>query len=161
MSKKVTKPKAEPKPKTAASIFDHIKNITESKVPWSALSEADRKSFSPYIVNRWLSMNSGLIELINECQQYTIGGMQPGHVYELYRELLPKQKLYLKYVKGSKAPKYNDRLIELITNHLQCSERECEDYLDILSKRDDFKDIVESLAKMYALNESEIKKLFS
>jgi hypothetical protein len=74
---------------------------------------------------------------------------------------VPKQKLYLKYVKGSKAPKYNDRLIELITNHLQCSERECEDYLDILSKRNDFKDVVESLAKMYALNESEIKKLFS
>ena len=143
MSKKVTKAK-EPKPKTAASIFDHIKNITESKVPWSTLSEADRKSFSPYIVNRWLSMNAGLIELVDECQQYTIGGM-----------------LYLKYVKGSKAPKYNDRLIELITNHLQCSERECEDYLDIIFKRDDYKDLIESLARKYAMADSDIKKLFT
>jgi hypothetical protein len=106
-------------------------------------------------------MNAGLIELVDECQQYTIGGMSPGNVYELYRELLPKQKLYLKYVKGSKAPKYNDRLIELITNHLQCSERECEDYLDIIFKRDDYKDLIESLARKYAMADSDIKKLFT
>ena len=39
------------KPKT---IFDHLAGITFKKTKWEDLTEADQKSFSPYLINRWL-----------------------------------------------------------------------------------------------------------
>ena len=49
--------------KKPATIFDHIANLTHKKVSWDKLSEADQKSFSPYIINRWLSMHMDIIEI--------------------------------------------------------------------------------------------------
>ena len=48
--------------KKTATIFDHISGVTDKKTPWSKLSVLDRKSFSVYLVNRWLSMNMDFIE---------------------------------------------------------------------------------------------------
>ena len=60
-------------PKKPATIFDHIAGITHRKKSWDKLSEADQKSFSPYIINRWLSMHPDIIETIDLLQRYTIG----------------------------------------------------------------------------------------
>ncbi len=68
----------------AATIFDHLAGITYKKTPWESLSEADRKSFSPYLINRWLSMNEDLIEYVDAFQQYTIGPLSVREVYKLY-----------------------------------------------------------------------------
>ena len=80
-AKKITKP---------ATIFDHLANITWKKKPWSELTELDQKSFSPYLINRWLSMNPDLIEIVDMFQQYTIGPLNKKHVYQLYFDVLPK-----------------------------------------------------------------------
>ena len=88
--------------KKPATIFDHIANITYKKVPWENLSELDQKSFSPYLINRWLSMNIGLIEIIDLFQQYTIGPLSRKHVYQLYYDILPAKKMFSKYIKGNK-----------------------------------------------------------
>ena len=64
-----------------ATIFDHIANITWKKRSWSSMSELDQKSFSPYLINRWLSMNPDLIEIVDMFQQYTIGPLNKKHVY--------------------------------------------------------------------------------
>jgi len=68
----------------AKSLFDHLSGITDKKVSWDSLSEVDRKSFSPYMVNRFLSMNMDFIELVNEFQKYTIGELSNREVYKLY-----------------------------------------------------------------------------
>jgi hypothetical protein len=86
----------------AATIFDHLAGITYKKTPWESLSEADRKSFSPYLINRWLSMNEDLIEYVDAFQQYTIGPLSVREVYKLYWDLLPKQRFRFKYIKGKK-----------------------------------------------------------
>ena len=75
--------------KKPATIFDHINHLTHKKKPWEDLSEADQKSFSPYIINRWLSMNPDLIEIVDMFQQYTIGPLSKKHVYQLYLDFLP------------------------------------------------------------------------
>ena len=82
----------------AASIFDHMSNLTDKKKPWNSISEADQKSFTPFIINRWLSMNMDFIEVINELQRYTIGQISPAETYKLYYEFLPKQRQFQFYV---------------------------------------------------------------
>ena len=108
--------------KKAATIFDHMAHLTDRKVSWDRLSDVDKKSFTPYIVNRWLSMNMDFIELVNELQRYTIGQISPAETYKLYYDILPKQRQFNKYIKGKKSDKYNQKLVELLSMHFAVSE---------------------------------------
>ena len=119
------------KVKKPATIFDHLANITWKKTPWDTLDEASQKSFSPYLINRWLSMNMDFIDIVNELQRYTIGQVSPAETYKLYFDILPKQKQFNKYIKGTKSDKYNQNLVELLSQHFLVSEKEAKEYIDI------------------------------
>ena len=137
-----------------ATLFDHLANITWKKKPWSELSETDQKSFSPYLINRWLSMNINYIELVDMFQQYTIGPLNKKHVYQLYFDFLPKQKSFNKYIKGKKQDKYNKELVKLIANHYQVAMIEAEEYISLLEQTE-----ISSLLKKYGKTDKEIKGL--
>ena len=137
-----------------ATLFDHLANITWKKKPWSELSETDQKSFSPYLINRWLSMNINYIELVDMFQQYTIGPLNKKHVYQLYFDFLPKQKSFNKYIKGKKQDKYNKELVKLIANHYQVARIEAEEYISLLEQSE-----ISSLLKKYGKTDKEIKGL--
>ena len=115
----------------AKGIFDHLSGIKEKKVAWDSLSEMDKKSFSPFIINRWLSMNLDLLPIINILQKYTIGTLKEREVYKLYYDFLPKEKTFDKYIKGKKEVKYNKELLNHLSNWYGVSNREFEDYLEI------------------------------
>ena len=141
------------------SLFDHLNGITSLKTKWENLSEADRKTFSPYMINRFLSMNSGLTELVDELQKYTINVLSPREVYKLYSDLLPKEKSFFKYIKGNKEDKYPDKLVNLVSKYYECSNKEAVEYIDILIKKDELKAQLISILKAYGLDDKEIKKL--
>jgi len=140
-----------------ATIFDHLSHITEKKTPWDKLSEADQKSFSPYLINRWLSMNRDLIEIVDMFQQYTIGELDRKHVYQLYQELLPKRKMYNKYIKAKDSDKYNKELLEFVAKHYQVSIREATEYVAMLLDID--KELVIDILRKYGKTDKEIKSL--
>lgn len=140
-----------------ATIFDHLSYITDKKVVWDTLSDIDKKAFVPYLVNRWLSMNMDFIEIVNELQKYTIGQLSAAETYKLYFDVLPKQKQYSKYIKGKKADKFNQELVELISKHFLISEKEAKEYIEIYTEQniEELKDII----KMYGKTVKEIEKL--
>lgn len=139
------------------SIFDHFNNITANKVGWSNLSESSRKSFSPFMINRLLSMNTDYIELVNELQKYTVGILEPKDVYQLYIDLIPKKKQFNKYIKANKEVKYNSDLVELLSKHFSISLKEAMEYLDLLLP--DRQDTVVNVLKKYGKSDKEIKVL--
>tara|TARA_R100000030_G_scaffold100893_2_gene95184 strand:+ start:170 stop:622 length:453 start_codon:yes stop_codon:yes gene_type:complete len=138
----------------AKTIFQHLSGIKEKKESWESLSEMDKKSFTPFIINRWLSMNMGLLPIINVLQKYTIGLLSARDVYKVYLDFLPKQKTFDKYIKGNKAGKYNKECLEYLSQWYGVSQREVMDYLEILSKDD----VINILMK-YGLTDKEAKKL--
>ena len=138
----------------AKTIFEHLSGIKEKKVSWNSLSDMDKKTFSPFIINRWLSMNLDLLPIVNILQKYTIGLLSARDVYKVYFDFLPKKKTFDKYVKGKGAGKYNKEMLSYLSQWYGVSKREVIDYLDILSKDD----IVTILMK-YGLTEKESKKL--
>ena len=142
-----------------ATIFDHLANITWKKTDWNKLNEASQKSFSPYLINRWLSMNPDLIEIVDMFQQYTIGPLSKKHVYQLYLDFLPKQKSFNKYIKGKKMNKYNKDLINIIGEHYQIPKTEAEEYITIFLSNSDTIDNITTILKMYGKTDKEIKKL--
>ena len=111
------------------SLFDHIKQITDVQNPnyWDDISDDDKKSWSNYMVNRFLSMKMDWVELVNEVQRYPL---QPKDLYKVYTDILPKKKQWLKYVKGDKKMKYPKWVYEIVSKHLQCSLREAKEAVE-------------------------------
>lgn len=146
--------------KKQKSLFDHIKQITGVQDPeyWDKLSEQDKKSFSTYMVNRFLSMNTDWIDTVAEIQPY-VQQLPNETVYKLYSDLIPKGRHYLKYVKGKKTTKYEDWLIETVRNEYECSSKEAEEYLEILYSTKDGKKKIKSLCHKWGIEKKQITKL--
>jgi hypothetical protein len=120
---------AEKKP---ATIFNFIDGVTHKKKEWNKWSESDQKKFSPFIVNRWLSMRMEFTEIINTLQRYTIGQLRPSETYRLYHDFLPASKGFAKYIKGKKDDKYTKELIAQVAEHYQVSKEEAIEYIDLM-----------------------------
>jgi hypothetical protein len=69
--KKSTTSTVDTKPKVKG-LFDHINHLREGRNPkyFDTLSEADQKSWSNYMVCRFLSMDPRCIDMVNEIQKY-------------------------------------------------------------------------------------------
>jgi hypothetical protein len=140
--------------KKGATIFDFVDGVTSKKKEWSKYSETDQSKFSPFIVNRWLSMRQDLVEIINELQTYTIGLLKPRETYKLYHALLPANKSFAKYVKGKKDDKFSDKLIAQLAEHYQVSKTEAADYAELLDQNS-----CTRLLALYGYTEAEIKTM--
>ncbi len=148
------------KAKGPATIFDHMNFISDKKIKWDTLSDIDRKSFSSYMINRFLSMNYDLIEVVAEFQKYTVGLLEPREVYNLYSDLLPKAKLpFCKYVKSKKSASYKDELVSYIQKHFSVSYNESVQYLDIYFMDENKLNDLINLLQKYGKTEKEIKNL--
>ena len=140
--------------KKAATMFDFIDGVTHKKKEWSKWSDVDQKAFSPFMMNRFLSMRMELTELINELQTYTIGLLRPQETYKLYHELLPNNKAFSKYIKGKSEDKYEKGLVEQVAEHYQVSKSEAADYVDLMDKTQ-----CERILSMYGYSDGDKKKL--
>ena len=136
------------------TIFDWINNILVHKKPWDDFTEDEQKKFSPFIINRWLSMDKDFLEIVNFFQKYSIGTLEPREVYKWYCDMLPKGKRFNKYIKGKKDKKYNTELLNIMVTHFECSKSQVKDYLDLIAKNE----LIEILEK-YGMNEKTIKRL--
>ena len=128
------------------TIFDWVNQILVHKKPWDSFTVEEQKKFSPFIINRFLSMDKELIEIVNMFQPYAIGTLEPKDVYEFYRNLFPKGKRYNKYIKGKRDKKYDKELLDLVSKHFEVSKNESKSYIDLLSKKD-----IKELYKKYGV----------
>jgi len=136
------------------TIIDWMNQLLVHKKHWNEFTEDEQKKFSPFIINRWLSMDKEFIEIVNYFQKYAIGTLEPREVYKWYCDILPKGKRFNKYIKGKKSKKYNDWLVNFLCKHFQCSKLQVMEYIDIIDKQE-LKDILE----MYGTDKKQIKKV--
>jgi hypothetical protein len=133
------------------TLFDFLKEITGKKSPWSSFNEEDKKQFNPYMVHKYISMYEPYIEVANIGQ--SLPHTDKEKIYQFYCSIIPKSNVWLKYIKGTKN-KANEDLLKYISMYYECSFREAEEYLTLLSKEE----IVNILSK-YGIEDKEIKKL--
>ena len=140
------------------SLFDHITHITskQTKNYWENLTDADKKTWSNYMVHRFLSMNMNWTDLVNEIQKYKL---EPKDLYRLYTEILPKGKQWLRYTKGKKTMKYQRWLLEIVAKYYESSLNEAHDYLEIYYSTEQGKAELKSILQKYGVEPKEIKKL--
>ena len=136
-------------------LFDHITHITQKQTKgyWDTLNETEKKQWSNYMVHRFLSMKSEWIEVVNEIQKYW--ELKPKLVYQFYTDILPKGRVFLKYVKSKHKSKVNKWAMELMMEYFECSEKEMEEYLKILNKQQ-----VTSIIMKYGIDDKQVKTIW-
>ena len=140
------------------SLFDHIKHITDVQSPnyWDDISDEDKKSWSNYMVNRFLSMKMDWIEFVNEVQKYPL---KPKELYKVYTDILPKKKQWLKYIKGDKSMKYPKWVYEIVAKYLEISLREAAAAVEVYEMSHGGQaELIDILIK-YGRTEQEIRKI--
>ena len=144
----------------AKSLFDHIKAITsEQRIDyWETLDEGDKKTWSNYMIHRFLSMNPDWIEVLSEIQPYT-QVLEPKNLYLTLIGLIPKGRYYLKYTKGKKENKYESFLIDILRQDYQCSTKEAEDYCEILYSTREGRENIKYICEKYGIDKKQITKL--
>ena len=139
-------------------LFDHIKWITEKQTKdyWGTLNDTERKRWSNYMINRFLSMKMDWISFVNEVQQYNL---KPRDLYRLYIDMLPKGKQWLRYVKRKKKMNYPNWLLEIITKDFKISISEARQYLDTLYMTEQGKQEIREILMKYGTEEKLIKSI--
>lgn len=144
----------------AKSLFDHIKAITqEQRIDyWETLEESDKKTWSNYMIHRFLSMNPDWIEVLSEIQPYT-QVLEPKNLYLALIGLIPKGRYYLKYTKGKKDNKYETWLVDLLKQDFVCSTKEAEEYCEILYSTREGRENIKYICEKYGIEKKQITKL--
>ena len=135
------------------NLFSWINELFVGKRDWDSFSDADKKKFSPFMVNRYLSMGDDFLPFVNHFQKYTIEVMPQKSVYQFYCNLLPKKKTYLRYLSGKKE-KTNDSVVPFIIKYFEVSKAQAAEYYKLMPKSD-----LILLLKKFGKSDKEIKKM--
>ena len=112
------------------NIFDHLKNITTTKGPYLG-----DEGWNNYMINRFLSMDPDYVEVVNIVQKNT-WQMKGEYLYNLYRDLIPKQYKFLKYIKPAHKSDYAAEEIEAVQLYFEVSKKEAKQYINMLPKEE-------------------------
>ena len=134
------------------TLFDWLKELTGKKRDWDSFTDKEKESFNPYMVNRFLSMHQPFVELINYVQ--IIPYTNKKKYYTVYCGLLPKQNVWLKYIK-SKMKQPTTELVEALAKIYECSTREAATAVATLDN-----DILEDMLYKAGYQDKEVVKMF-
>ena len=140
------------------SLFDHVNQVTSVQNPnyWDDISDEDKKSWSNYMINRFLSMKSDWIDLVNEIQKYPL---EPKELYKVYTSILPKKKQWLRYIKGDKKMDYPKWVYEIVAKDMQVSMREAVSSVETYTMSTGGQSELADILLKYGTEDKEIRKL--
>lgn len=140
-------------------LFDHVKHIRSIQTPnyYKNLSELDRKTFNPFMILKALSMNPAVLDEVSILFRYFDKIPHP-QFYQLLIGLIPPDKRFYPWVKGKKSP-FGRKLLELIAQYFEISEKEATEYAILLSFTENGKKELENLCGDFGLGEKEIESV--
>jgi hypothetical protein len=115
--------------KQIKNIFGWLEEITVNKSPLDIISDESWDTWNSYMIHRYVSMNQDYIDIVNLVQK--INPQNKKQIYSIYKEMIPKRKMWLKYIKNE-AKKEQKELEEYVAKYFDCSLGEAEHYIDIL-----------------------------
>jgi hypothetical protein len=120
-------------PSEHKSLFDHLNEIYigKSKDYFDDITDEDKKSYSIYMINRFLSMNIHYAPFVNEIQRFNL---TPESHYNLCRAFIPKGKQYNKYMSSKGEAAYPDWMVDIISRYYEVSKTEATEYIRLYYK---------------------------
>ncbi len=117
-------------------LFDHLNAIYTNKSLdyFDSLNGGEKKTYNQYMLNRFMSMNLTQALIVDEIQQYY--PLPDKAHYQFFSDILPRGKRFDKYVKSSKKEKYEQWLVDMVSNHYHVSNKHAIEYLNIYYAQD-------------------------
>tara|TARA_B100000927_G_scaffold150744_1_gene121451 strand:+ start:1496 stop:1912 length:417 start_codon:yes stop_codon:yes gene_type:complete len=113
------------------TVFDWLNEITVKKTPPNDFTQENWDDWNSYMVHRFLSMNINYIDIVNFVQN--INPQNKKEIYTIYREMIPKRKVWNKYIKNQNK-KDSKELAKIIANKLSIGSDEANSYIPMLGK---------------------------
>ena len=113
------------------TIFNWLEEITVKKTPPNNFTQKDWDDWNSYMVHRFLSMNMSYIDIVNFVQ--SINPQNKKEIYTIYREMIPKRKIWNKYIKNMNKKDSKD-LKKIIADKLSIGSDEAGTYIPLLGK---------------------------
>ena len=133
------------------NIFDWLQHITLYKTPSSEFTDNDWENFNSYMVHRFISMSPYYVEVADYAQSML--PTMKKEIYNFYREMIPKRKVWLQYIK-SKTKTVNKDLIEDIAKYYEVGAADATSYIEVMTK-EEISIVLSEMGK----DNKEIKKL--
>lgn len=132
--------------------YEIINSILYDKRSWESFTPSQQNSFTIFSLNKALSNISDYIGSVNIINQYS-QSLTNEQVYNFYKDLFPKKRLYVKYVKKTD-PQYTKELLQFFSKRLKESKKNVESMLNMFSRED-----VEDYLIQCGLEDKEIKNM--
>jgi len=140
-------------------LFDFLNGIyTDQTIGFfDTLTTEEQKKYKGlrYMLNRFISMNVHYLPVVNAIQKYT--NIPERLHYLFFARMLPKQKQFNKYIKGSKDDIYPEWLVNLVAKHFHVSRSEAITYIEIYYRVD--KKELRKLCELYGTSPDDLKKI--
>lgn len=107
------------------------------------------------MIARFFSMESELVEIINEFQTYSNGLLTPKDYYKLLSDTLPKHSFFLKYIKSRNRIEIEQEIVDVFCKHFELGKNEVYGYIQYLKKNNP--DELISILKRFGTKEEDIK----
>lgn len=141
-------------------LFDHVKHIRSSQDPeyFNNLSDENKKSFNHFMILRALSMDSNIVQDMAFLYKYFDKIPSP-QFYKLLIALVPRQNKWVPWIK-TKVVKHNEDLITLISNKLEISHRQANEYINLFIRNEEGLNTLVGICQSMGLTDKEVEKLF-
>ncbi len=141
----------DPKKDKIKNIFDWLNHITLYKTPSSEFTDNDWEKFNSYMVHRFVSMHLYYVEIADLAQALMPNNKK--EIYNFYREMIPKRKIWLQYIKSKTKPP-NKELIQKIAEYYEVGSSDACSYISVMSKNE-----IPNILRRMGLDTKEIKKI--
>lgn len=106
-----------------------LKDLTILKTQWDDSNEEFIKNYVPFMINRWLSFcGDWAMPIVNALNNSEMIMNKKAH-YMFLLNVLPKDKLYMNWVKGKEA---NKDEIDSISEYFEISNKDARSYFNLL-----------------------------
>ena len=133
------------------TVWKWLDEIVYFKTPIEDISEESWDNWNSYTVNRSISMKQEYVELSNFVQ--SIPYDQKKQIYSIYKEMIPKRKVFLKWIKSTTSTP-NQQLVDYVASYYEVGKSTAIEYISVLKTKEK-KSILESMG----VDEKEQKKL--
>ena len=102
--------------KEIKNVFGWLNEITVQKSSPDSFSDKSWDNWNSYMVHRFLSMNFKYLDIVNYVQK--INPQNKKEIYTIYKQLIPKRKIWNKYIKNQNKQDYKE-LVKFVSKYFE------------------------------------------
>ena len=140
-------------------LFDHIDQIHRVRDPnyFDTLSDADKKTWSPFMILKHLSLDMAFADLAASLLKYH-DIIPPESLYKMLTQL-PARTSWEDWPKN-KSKKYPKGVVDFVRKYYEISGQQAIDYVRLLYMMDDGKKTIRRMMAEYGHDDKDIKEMF-